>query len=140
MTDQDATATAVQVNEANLFDIAGPIHINYTTTSITGTPRLAYKDAELDLNFEDEQITRIQTSLGELITVTLDEEVDAFIRTFTIILPTILVPPGGEIEFDALGIDTIDRTSTFVVASTANAVKHTHRVHQLHGNAQEVAF
>lgn len=140
MTNQDATATAVQVTEANLFDIAGPIHINYTSTSITGTPRLAYKDAELDLNFEDEQITRIQTSLGELITVILDQEVDAFVRTFTIILPTILVPPGGEIEFDALGIDTIDRTSAFVVASTANAVKHIHRVHQLRGIAQNVAF
>jgi len=69
MTDQDATAIAVQLFDANLFDIVGPIHVNYTSSSITGTPRLSYQDADLDLSFDGDEITRIQSQLGELVTV-----------------------------------------------------------------------
>ena len=39
MTHQQASATAVPLLDASLFDIVGPIHVNYTTSSITGTPR-----------------------------------------------------------------------------------------------------
>jgi hypothetical protein len=108
MTDQNATAIAVQLFDANLFDIVGPIHVNYTSSSITGTPRVSYQDAELDLSFEGDEITRIQTQLGEVVTVTLENSVDAFIRTFTLIVPTIRLTHGGETEFDTLGIETTD--------------------------------
>lgn len=53
MTQQDAKATASTLLDANLFDVAGPIRINYSSSSITGTLRLSYiKDVQLDLNFE----------------------------------------------------------------------------------------
>jgi hypothetical protein len=38
MEQQDATAIANQLVDANLFDITGPIRINYSSTSITGVP------------------------------------------------------------------------------------------------------
>ena len=140
MTHQQASATAVPLFDASLFDIVGPIHVNYTTSSITGTPRFSYQDAELNLSFEDEEITQTQTPLGELVTVTLETVVDAFTRTFTLIVPTVRLPHGGETEFDTLGIETTDTTSAFVGPSRAAGVKQTYRVHQLHGNAQHVEF
>jgi hypothetical protein len=140
MTHQQASATAVPLFDASLFDIVGPIRLNYATSSITGTPRLTYQDAEQNLNFEDEEITHTQTPLGELVTVTLETVVDAFIRTFTLIVPTIKSPHGGETEFDTLGIETTDTSSAFTGPLGAAGVKQTHRVHQLHGNAAQVEF
>jgi hypothetical protein len=140
MTQQEASATAVRLFDASLFDIVGPIHINYATSSITGTPRLTYQDAEVNLNFEGEQITRTQTPIGELVTVTLEIVVDAFSRTFTLIVPTIRLHHGGETEFDTLGIETTDSSSAFVGPSRAAGVLQTYRVHQLHGIAEQVEF
>ena len=140
MTHQQASTSAVSLFDASLFDIAGPIRINYATSSISGTPRLTYQDAEQNLNFEDQEITHTQSPLGELVTVTVETVVDAFIRTFTLIVPTIKLPPGGETEFDTLGIETTDTSSAFVGPSKAAGVKQTYRVHQLHGVAAQVEF
>ena len=140
MTHQQASTSAVSLFDASLFDIAGPIRINYATSSISGTPRLTYQDAEQNLNFEDQEITHTQSPLGELVTVTVETVVDAFIRTFTLIVPTIKLPHGGETEFDTLGIETTDTSSAFVGLSKAAGVKQTYRVHQLHGVAAQVEF
>ena len=107
--EQDATAIANQLVDANLFDITGPIRINYSSTSITGGPRVSYNDADLDLNFQDDEITRSQTPVGELVTVTLDNQVDAFTRTFTLVVPSIRLPRAQEVEFTRLGVETTDR-------------------------------
>src|SRR4029450_7218978 len=98
---EDPTAVANQLFDATLFDIAGPIHVNYSSSSITGAPLVSYKDAELDLNFQGDDITRVETSLGELVTVTLQTGPDAVTRTFTLIVPTIRVPHGrtGRIRY-----------------------------------------
>jgi len=140
MTNQDARATASALVEANLFDIVAPIRINYASSSITGAPRLSYKDAELDLHFQGDEIIRMQTALAELITVTLENPPDAFMRTFTIIVPTIRMSPGGETEFGTLGIETIDRSGSFVPPAGPAGVLQTYRAHQLHGSAQHVNF
>jgi hypothetical protein len=137
---EDPTAIANQLLDATLFNIVGPIHINYSSSSITGAPLVSYKDAELDLNFQDDDITRVETSLGELVTVTLQTVPDAFTRTFTLIVPTIRVPPGGQAEFDTLGIETTDRSGAFVAPPGPVGVLQTYQVHQLHGSAQHVTF
>jgi hypothetical protein len=43
--EQDATAIANQLVDANLFDITGPIRINYSASSFQGGPQVSYKDA-----------------------------------------------------------------------------------------------
>jgi len=136
---ENPTAITNQLFDATLFDISGPIHINYSSSSITGAPLVSYKDAELDLNFQGDDITRVETSLGELVTVTLQTVPDAFTRTFTLIVPTIRVPHGGQAEFDTLGIETTNR-STFVTPPGPAGVLQSYQVHQLHGNAQQVDF
>ncbi|HLZ38467.1 MAG TPA: hypothetical protein VKP64_12100, partial [Mycobacteriales bacterium] len=60
---QEPVAATLQY--ANQFDIAGPIVISYFSTSIKGTPLLSYKDAERDLRFSGDEITRSDTPVGE---------------------------------------------------------------------------
>ena len=138
--EQDATAIANQLVDANLFDITGPIRLNYSSTSISGVPLVSYNDADLDLNFQDDEITRIQTAQGELITVTLDNQVDAFTRTFTLVVPSIRLPRGQEVEFTTLGFETTDRSGAFVPAPGPSGVLQTYQVYQLQGTAQHVEF
>jgi hypothetical protein len=82
MTQQDSRASAVALPDANDFDIVGTIKISYSSTSINARPRPSYHDAELDLNFAGDEITRVATSVGEMVTVALENCVDEFIRTF----------------------------------------------------------
>jgi hypothetical protein len=132
-----ATERAVQ---ANLFDITGPIVINYSRSSFSGQPLFSYKDAELSLSFTGDEITRVESSVGELVTVTLQEVVDAFVRTFTLVVPEIRLQRGEELDFDALGIETTDRSFAFVAPPGPAGVLQTSRFHQLHGIAQLVDF
>ena len=141
MEQQDAMAIANQLLDANLFDITGPIRINYSSSSIkAGVPLVSYNDADLDRNFQDDEITRIQTALGELVTVTLDNVVDAFTRTFTLVVPSIRLPRGQEVEFTTLGVETSDRSGAFVPPPGPSGVLQTYQVYQLRGTAQQVEF
>jgi hypothetical protein len=142
---KNATAITNQLFDANLFDIAGPIRINYSSSSITGDPRFSYKDSELDLNFQGDDINRIETSVGELVTVTLQIVPDAFVRTITLIVPTIRVGAGEQEELDTLAIETTDRSGAFVSGAFVPppgpaGVLQAYRVHQVSGSAQHVEF
>ena len=142
MSDDSRTSEAIanQLFDANLFDITGPIRINYSASSFQGGPRVSYKDADLDLNFQNDEITRIQTPQGELVTVTLDNQVDAFTRTFTLVVPSIRLPRIQEVEFTTLGVETTDRSGAFVPAPGPSGVLQTYQVYQLRGIAQHVEF
>ena len=72
--------------------------------------------------------------------MTLEEVIDAFVRTFTVLVPRITVSRGEQVEFDAVGIETIDRSLAFVPAPGPAGVLQTYQVHDLHGVAQVVAF
>jgi hypothetical protein len=141
MTDhREAVSTMAGLADANLFEISGPIVINYATSSFTGDPRLSYADAERSLNFSGAEITRIETPSGELVSVTLEEVVDAFTRTFTLLIPRVTVARGEQVEFDAVGVETIDRSQAFVPAPGPAGVLQTYRIHDVHGVAQAVSF
>jgi hypothetical protein len=138
--DTAAAPVLQQLEDANLFSITGPIVISYSRSSITGVPLFSYRDAERDLNFSDTEITRTDTPIGELVTVTLEDVVDAFVRTFTLLVPRIRLCMGDEVDFDTLGIDTTDRSGAFVPAPGPAGVLQTYQVHELRGVAQRVAF
>jgi hypothetical protein len=141
MAQQPETATAsTQLEDANLFNITGPIVIFYTRSSLAGPPQLSYKDAELDLDFSGAAITQADSPLGELVTVTLQDVPDAFVRTFTLIVPKIRLRMGDEIPFDTLGIETIDRSGAHTLPPGPTGVLQTSRSHQLQGSAQAVRF
>ena len=141
MTDQrGAVATTTRLGEANLFDTTGPIVVSYSRTSFGAVPLLSYKDGERTLDFSDTEITRVDVAVGELVTVTLEDVVDAFVRTFTMLVPKVRLSLGQEVEFDAIGIETVDRSLAFVQAPGPEGVLQTYRVHDLHGVARRVVF
>lgn len=140
MSQESATATATQLADANLFDVTGPITINYSRSSITGRPLFSYRDADLQLNFSGDELIRVDTTVGELVTVTLEDVVDAFVRRFTLVVPVIRLERGGETAFDTFGFETTDRSGAFVAAPGPAGVLQTYRLHQLCGMARLVDF
>ncbi len=141
MTDQrESVRIPTGLADANLFEVSGPIVVSYSTSSFTGEPRLSYTDAERSLNFSGTEITRLSALGGELVTVTIEQVVDAFVRTFTLLVPHVRLSRGEQAEFDAVGIETIDRSGAFVPAPGPDGVLQTYRVHDLHGVAQVVSF
>ncbi|MGH8908192.1 MAG: hypothetical protein ACRD0K_17205 [Egibacteraceae bacterium] len=137
---QEPGAAAQQLEDANLFNITGPIVINYSPSSIAGRPQFSYKDAELDLNFSGAGITQADSPVGELVTVTLENVPDAFIRTFTLIVPRIRLRMGDQGPFDALGIEAIDGSGAFTLPPGPTGVLQIYRSHQLQGTAEVVRF
>ena len=133
--------TSVQLGEANQFNVTGPIVISYSRTSFLGGPQLSYKDAELNLNFRGDDITREDTPVGEIVTITLENLVpaDGPLRTFTLLLPKIRLRMGDQVSFDALGIETIDSSDAFVSPSRPRVLQ-VYRSHQLQGVAVLVDF
>ena len=140
MSTEPAATTRNQLADANLFDVVGPIVIHYSRSSITGAPLFSYRDAERDLNFSDTEITRTDSPLGEFVTVTLDNVVDAFVLTFTLLVPNIRLLRGDQVDFDTLGIETTDRSGAFVPAPGPSGVLQTYRIHELRGVARLVEF
>jgi hypothetical protein len=136
MAQEQIAVTAPNQLEANLFNITGPIVINYSATSITGVPTFSYKDAERDLQFSGDEVTRIDAPVGELVTVTLETVADAFVRTFTLLVPRIRLSMGDQVDFETLGILTTNLTG--LVPPTG--LLQTYSLHQLRGVAQAVSF
>lgn len=73
------------------------------------------------LRFSGREIMQVDTPAGDVVTVTLEEVVDAFVRTFTILVPKIQIGLGDQVEFDAVGIETVDRSGAFVPAQGPKA-------------------
>lgn len=140
MSREHATTVVAQLADANLFDIDAPLAVHYSRSSFGGVPLLSYRDTEHDLSFSGAEIVRADTPVGELVTVTLDDVPDAFIRRFTLLVPVVRLQMGVEVEFTALGVETVDRSGAFVPSPGPAGVLQSHRVHQLSGVAQLVAF
>jgi hypothetical protein len=134
--EQIAVTAPNQLAAANLFNITGPIVINYSATSIAGVPTFSYKDAERDLQFSGNEVARMDTPVGELVTVTLETVVDAFVRTFTLLVPRIRLSMGDQVDFETLGILTTNLTGLV----PQPGLLQTYSLHQLSGVAQAVSF
>ncbi|MFC7527608.1 hypothetical protein [Actinoplanes sp. GCM10030250] len=135
------TSQARGLSDANLFDIRGPMQINYSASSIKGVPLLTYKDAVLNVNFENEDITRLATpGGGELVTVTLQRVEDAFVRNLTLVVPLVRLGRGDTVEFETLVVETLDRSQAFVGTPGPAGALQSYLVHQVRGSAQAVDF
>ena len=135
-----APLTVPRLPEANLFDITGPIRINYSSSSIAGQPLLSYKDAERDLTFAGEELDRKSTPIGELVTVTVQIHPDVCQVRISLLVPGINVPPGEEVPFDTVVIETVDRSQAHVLPPGPAGVVQTYQFHQVRGTAQSVEF
>src|SRR5690242_11033567 len=97
----------------NLFELRGPgIRVEYSTTSLDGTPRFHYQTPRLDLDFSGEQIEVSESPLGTLVSVTIETVPDLRSVVFSIVLPPFNL---GE-DDRAARVDTIGIYSTWLTS------------------------
>ncbi len=80
--------------QPNDFQLQGhSTKLSYSTTSITGEPRLSYQTLKLSRNFSGREISTLETTIGNLVTVVLEPNVDQGRSVFfTLLVPTINLP------------------------------------------------
>lgn len=121
--------------QANLFQLHGNlIQVNYSDTSILGGSILTYCDTTFNLTFRGEEIEIQETSLGQLITVTLENIPDLQTVTFTLILPSVnLNSESPQVDLQVPGIITRSLTT---IAGPGLGAEKTYSLISLAGNAQ----
>jgi hypothetical protein len=126
--------------EANLFHLEGHnLHIEYSSTSITGQPNLTYHDANQSLDFTGDQIQTVTTEAGALVSVTIRKTIDTGSTSFSVLIPrTNIEPAGATIHVRTIGITAIHRFS--VVPAFNRGQLDTYATTALHGTAETVTF
>jgi hypothetical protein len=140
MAAENTKTVTPQLSDANLFDVSGPIRVNFSRSSFTGRPQLSYQDTEFDLNFQGEELEIVNTQIGDLVTVTLRSIPDAVDRRITLLVPTVRVAAGEQVEFETVLLETLDRSGAFVPAPGPAGALQRYRVHELQVTAQHVDF
>jgi hypothetical protein len=140
MTTDRVKTAAPQLFDANLYDVSGPVRINFSRSSFAGRPQLSYQDTEFDLSFEGEELEIVSTQIGDLVTVTVQSIPDALDRRITLLVPTIRLAAGEQAEFETVLLETLDRSGAFVPAPGPAGVLQCYRTHQLQATAQHVEF
>jgi hypothetical protein len=108
----EAPAAQVAAQQANTFSLSGGgIHIDYSSTSINGQPRLTYHDHLRNLSFAGADIRSVEVpDIGTIVSVTLTITVDVGSTTFSVFIPSVLVAaPNGSTPVTTEGITTIHR-------------------------------
>jgi hypothetical protein len=87
-------AQAVLV-QPNVFELAGyDTRISYSTTSIVGVPELVYVSRGETLTFRGDQIRIERTSLGQMVSVTLNVNPKAVgaVESLSLLIPSMNLP------------------------------------------------
>ena len=108
----EAGAAQVASQQANNFSLSGGgIHVDYSSTSINGQPRLTYHDHLRNLSFAGAQIRIVEVSdIDTIVSVTLTITPDVGSTTFSVFIPNVIVSaPNGSTSVTTEGITTIHR-------------------------------
>ena len=135
----EARAAQLSIQQANNFSLSGGgIHVDYSSTSINGQPRLAYHDHFRNLSFAGSDIRTAEIAdIGTIVSVTLAITVDVGSTTFSVFIPHVIVPTGGSNPVTTEGITTIHRLP---FGPTLPGQREVYRVVRLMGVANHVDF
>jgi hypothetical protein len=124
---------------ANLFELSGDdIQVTYSSSSFAGPPLFSYRDGSINRQFSGEDIRSVQSEIGELLTVTLEQIPDLRTVTFTLILPVVTVlPASAGTHIQVPGITTTTQTT---IAGPLLGPEKTYSQVSLKGTAQVVVF
>jgi hypothetical protein len=126
------------LREPNLYELScDGVELTYSTTSIDGSARFSFRDAERKLDFSGEQIRVRETELGTEVTVTLESIPDLRVVTLTLLVPDINLGRETEVPFSTVAIETTNHT-TIGGPSLITGPLQTYRVIELHGTAKSV--
>jgi hypothetical protein len=113
------------------------LEVSYSATSISGRPLFHYKDATHDLDFVGDQIDRIETPVGTLVTVTIEPNNDAREVRFSLLIPVIKLRSRDDKQrFATFGIETTDRSQSHTLPPGPAGVLQTYRTFKLEGTAE----
>jgi hypothetical protein len=94
--------------EPTLFELQGDdgSRVVYTTTGIDGSPTFGYRGPEGERSFTGEEIDRLDTDLGNEVTVVLKRVDDGDTTTLTLIVPPVEMGQEGTVEVETYAVVT----------------------------------
>ena len=96
-------------SQPTLYELSGNgILVTYSTSSFAGQPQFYYQDAFQSKQFTGKDIQTVDTVLGKLVTVFLVRTIDGGNTTFTLIVPTVNLPPSNFSNITTEGITTVE--------------------------------
>ncbi len=123
------------------YDLSGRnVHITYSTTGIDGKPHFSYQDLQLTRSFSGDEIRRVETEIGVLVSVTILLSVDRGGTTFSVLIPRVNLPAGPcqRETVQTYGITTLHRFNVPPLPTTGQRDFYT--VTRLSGAASQVIF
>jgi hypothetical protein len=124
--------------QANLFELSGDgIQITYSTSNFQGKPQFNYHDASQAKTFTGDQIQVAASALGTLVSVVLNQTVDAGSTTFTVLLPRVNLNIADIANISCPGITALHKMS---IVGTPNGQTDFYTVHALQGTAAHAVF
>jgi hypothetical protein len=125
-------------NQPTLYELSGHgIHITYSTSSLQGKPQFSYHDAIQAKTFSGDEIKAENSILGTLVSVFLLRTTDGPSTSFTLLVPSVRLPPSDVASVNTEGITTLHK-STLIGPLQGQIELYT--VHALHGTARLVLF
>jgi hypothetical protein len=123
---------------ANVFNFNSPqIHITYATGALGSKAGLTYQDAHQTLQFNDQEIRKVSTDLGEEVTVTILMTVDVGSTTFTLIIPKVALELNQHVHIETIGITALHR---FPLVPIKHGQLDSYSVVKLQGTASSQTF
>src|SRR5262249_23038824 len=109
-----------------------------STSGIDGRPHFSYQDPMRSLSFVGDEIRKMEGDLATVVSVTVVRTVDAGSTSFSLLVPHVNVPQGGNASICTDGITTHHAFS--IVPALNRGQRDTYHVTPLHGTASNVLF
>ncbi|SJM90030.1 conserved hypothetical protein [Crenothrix polyspora] len=123
---------------ANVFNLnSSHIHVSYATGALGSKAGLTYHDAHQTLQFNEQDIRKVTTDLGDELTVTLHRTEDVGSTTFTLIIPTVALEVNQHINVHTIGITSMHQRP---FAPVWHGQLDSYIVVKLHGTASSQPF
>ena len=123
--------------EPNSYDLSGHhLHVTYSTSGFDGKPHFSYQDLQQTLDFSGDQIRRVETEVGALVSVTIRLTVDTGGTSFSLLVPRVNIPGEQSVPIRTEGITTLHKFSIV----PAEGQRDFYTVTPLTGTARRVSF
>lgn len=120
-----------------LYQLAGSgMHVTYSSTGVDGRPHLHFHDSQHNQNFSGDQIRSVVCDLGVLVSVSLQQTVDAGSTSFSLLIPRVNLQSGEIGHVSTEGVLTVHRLSVVPVFNHGQLDHYT--VCKLNGTARHV--
>jgi hypothetical protein len=124
---------------ANVFNLHNSaLHVSYSNGTLGSKVALRYQDAHQMLQFDESNLRRVTTDLGEEVSVTIRLTVDAGSTTFTLVVPRVQLDLNQHANVDPLGVTAVHHFS--IAPALSHGQQDIYQVAKLRGSAAAVPF